>query len=536
MSEPVLNFNSRSSLGPAEPHVSTSTSLLSERVSANARLRLGQAITFGDPKRPFLRLHELLRMSNRISSLSTVLRSPLRILGLVLMLVFGVEFAVMYMLPYVVPDSLSESAKAMVDAILLTLVCAPVLWWLIIGPLRRIAIQEHERSETIVANAGESIVTFDADGRILSCNRTATELFGVATEELLGRSLHTLVPALPNTLGSLPAEYRIEAARHDGQRFPTQISLSEYASESGQTRIAIIRDLTEAVKAEEERIAMARESEALRAQQMATLAQLATGVAHEIRNPLTSIKMLIQVNRAKFADEGLPTDDLELVEQEIRRMERSVNSLLDYARPEASEFQVFPIQDALRSTVQLIEGRCKAQHVALRVEAPDVPLQLLGDTAQIQQLLLNLALNALDAMPQGGTLTLSVSHDAQSILLSVCDTGSGISDNVLAKLFTPFVTTKTNGVGLGLGICRRIALAHQGELTGANQIAGGAKFQLSLPLASGSSEVACSGASENCGENSRENGFEKGTEKGNSQTHSEHTHQPQFQKTSTIEK
>ena len=83
----------------------------------------------------------------------------------------------------------------------------------------------------------------------------------------------------------------------------------------------------------------------------------------EIRNPLTSIKMLIQVNRTKFADEGLSTDDLESVEQEIRRMERSVNSLLDYARPEKSEFSKFAIQDLVRRTVQLIDGRCASQQV-----------------------------------------------------------------------------------------------------------------------------------------------------------------------------
>ena len=180
---------------------------------------------------------------------------------------------------------------------------------------------------------------------------------------------------------------------------------------------------------------MARETEALRAQQMATLAQLATGVAHEIRNPLTSIKMLIQVNRAKFADEGLPTDDLVLVEQEIRRMERSVNSLLDYARPEATEFKEFAIQDAVRRTVQLIEGRCQAQNVELVVEAPDTPLSIVGDAAQIQQLLVNLGLNALDAMPDGGKLNLSVVQNDEQVLVSVCDTGKdGISESVLGKL------------------------------------------------------------------------------------------------------
>lgn len=437
--------------------------------------------TLDRPSVSFPRLDQLFLMPNRISALSTILRSPMRILGLVLMLVFAAEVAVMFALPHVTPGTLSETGKAIVDAMLLTLVCAPVLWLVIIGPLRRIAIQEHERSQTIVASAGEGIVTFDRDGNILSCNRAATELFDQDFESLLGQRIRSLMPTLATMSNDLPASLRLEAIKSGGQPFPIQVSISEYPSASKQTRIAILRDLTESETAEKERIMMARETEALRAQQMTTLAQLATGVAHEIRNPLTSIKMLIQVNRAKFADEGLPTDDMEIVEQEIRRMERSVNSLLDYARPEASEFQRFAIQDAVRKTFHLIDGRCKNQNVTLCINAPDESAFVDGDASQIQQLLLNLALNALDAMPDGGKLDISISPVNQSWLVSVADSGNGINESVLERLFTPFVTTKPSGVGLGLGICRRIAEAHGGKLTGINQASGGAKFQLMLP-------------------------------------------------------
>ena len=423
-------------------------------------------------------------MSNRVSAPSTVLRSPAWILGIVLILVFTVETAVMLVLPYLMPQFLGETGKAVLDALLLTLVCAPVLWWVIIGPLRRIAIQEHQRSETIVANAGESILTFDYNGSIMSCNRAGTDLFGIAAETLIGRSIRLAIPELPFQFAKLPSEYRLSALRPDGERFPVQVSVSEYPSESQELCIAIIRDLTASEQGEQSRIMMARETEALRAQQMATLAQLATGVAHEIRNPLTSIKMLIQVNRAKFADEGLPTDDLELVEQEIRRMERSVNSLLDYARPEKSEFAKFAIQDVIRRTVQLIDGRCESQKVRLQVTASSTPISLVGDAAQIQQLLLNLALNSLDAMPSGGTLDIGVTQNGSIVEVAVSDSGTGLDAKILGKLFTPFVTTKPNGVGLGLGICRRIAEAHNGALSGSNQATRGAQFRLTLPIVS----------------------------------------------------
>jgi signal transduction histidine kinase len=303
-------------------------------------------------------------------------------------------------------------------------------------------------------------------------------------DEVVGKTTGSFLDRLPRSFDSLPASFRLNAARSDGSTFPVEVSVSEYPSESAPLRIAIIRDLTAAEEAEAERVMMARETEALRAQQMTTLAQLATGVAHEIRNPLTSIKMLIQVNRGKFADEGLPTDDLELVEQEIRRMERSVNSLLDYARPEQGELSVFPIQSVIRNTIQLIEGRCQSSGVSLSVDRDDEPISIDGDPSQIQQLLLNLLLNALDAMPSGGKLTIAAKTTDGQLELSVADNGEGIRDDMLAKLFTPFSTSKSTGVGLGLGICRRIAVSHGGTLTGANRVTGGgAEFKLFLPLA-----------------------------------------------------
>lgn len=245
----------------------------------------------------FFQLLQGFGMASRVFALSTILRSPLRILALVLMLVFTAEVAVMLVLPWITPVAMDVSIRAILDAILLTTVCAPALWWVIIGPLRRIAIQEQQRSETIVANASESILTFDRDGAILSCNRSTLDLFDVPADQVIGKSIHSTIPGLPNPLMDFPAGFRLTAVRSNGDSFPVQVSVSEYPSDSQFIRIAILRDLTWSEQAEKERLERVRETEALRAQQMATLAQLATGVAHEIRNPLTSIKMLIQVRR-----------------------------------------------------------------------------------------------------------------------------------------------------------------------------------------------------------------------------------------------
>ncbi|MEZ6051327.1 MAG: ATP-binding protein [Planctomycetaceae bacterium] len=418
-------------------------------------------------------------MSVRVTALSKILKSPTRILGVMLLVVFAVEVGVMLLLPSIVPTSLGESYRAILDALLLTAISAPVLWWIIVRPLRRIALSEHARSETIVANAGEGVVTVDQDNLIVSFNRAASKLFQVATTEILGRPVQSLIPEYVNE----PTPFlELTGVRHDSTTFPIAISVSELPSRSGSSHVVIIRDLTAARRAEDERVAAIRDREALRSQQMATLAQLATGVAHEIRNPLTSIKMLIQVNRDVFRQNGLPSKDLELVEQEIRRMERSVNSLLDYGRPAPAEFGPVSLRKVVEQTQRLIEGRCSAQHIETEVLTPDGDVEVVADRSHIQQLLLNLSLNALDAMPETGRLSFEIARDDGSAIIAVSDTGPGISSEVLDHLFSPFVTTKPDGVGLGLGICRRIAEDHHGQLTGDNLAEGGARFELRLPI------------------------------------------------------
>jgi len=143
------------------------------------------------------------------------------------MLVFTVEVAVMIMLPLITPMIMGEAARAVLDAFLLTIVCAPALWWVIIGPLRRIAIQEHLRSETIVANASESILTFDQNGKILSCNRSTSDLFGISAEKLIGTQMQTAIPELPREFDRFPMDLRLTAVRGDGLPFPVQFSVSE---------------------------------------------------------------------------------------------------------------------------------------------------------------------------------------------------------------------------------------------------------------------------------------------------------------------
>ena len=429
------------------------------------------------------------------SSTDSILRqlftAPWKILGLVLVVVFAVEALVMLLLPQLLPADLPDIWEALIDSALLTIICAPLLWWVIISPLRRVALEAQALSSTIVENAGDGIVTVDFAGRVLSYNSAANQLFGQSVGDVLMQPVAELLPEISlesTTVGeSLPTNGR----RSTGEIFPASVSVRRIDDDEQSPLVIIVRDLTEARRAEETRTAAAREQEALRAQQMATLAQLATGVAHEIRNPLTAIKMLVQSTTSSDAGVTLPAEDLKIVEDQIRRMEQSVNSLLDFARPSRAERTPLVLQDLIPDVLRLLEGQAKKQHVRLEFLSECEQLVLSADRAQIQQLILNLGLNALHAMPDGGKVTFQLAtHGAGMACLQVSDSGSGIADDILNDIFEPFFTTRKQGVGLGLNICRRIAEDHGGSLTARNDSAGGAVFELCLPSADNLKEDA----------------------------------------------
>jgi two-component system, NtrC family, sensor histidine kinase HydH len=226
-----------------------------------------------------------------------------------------------------------------------------------------------------------------------------------------------------------------------------------------------------------------REREVLRAEQLAALGQLAAGVAHEIRNPLTSIKLLVQTLREEFEARGTPAEDLQVMELEIRRMERCLQTFLDYARPPQLDCKPLDLAVPISQTFALIAGRASKQGVALEFTPTTTPLLVTADAEQLQQLLVNLTLNALDAMPRGGKLRIDLRElSGGQVELTVRDTGPGIVSKLLPTLFLPFVSTKETGLGLGLVTSRRIAETHGGTLHAANLPAGGACFTLRLPM------------------------------------------------------
>ncbi len=228
-----------------------------------------------------------------------------------------------------------------------------------------------------------------------------------------------------------------------------------------------------------------REHEVLRSEQLAAVGQLAAGVAHELRNPLTSIKMLVQTGLEGERPSGLPPEDLAVVEREVRRMEDYIRTFLDFARPPRSERRRADLNAVARRALTLTDGRARRQHIELTESLPPEPVLLDIDPEQVQQVLVNLLLNAFDALPRGGAVALVVERpqDGGPVTVSVRDNGSGIAPAVRGRLFQPFVTGKADGVGLGLSICKRLVEAHGGSIRAEDAPGGGTVVRFTLPAA-----------------------------------------------------
>ncbi|HJT31259.1 MAG TPA: ATP-binding protein [Pirellulales bacterium] len=334
----------------------------------------------------------------------------------------------------------------------------------------------------------ESFVRRDRLRAKVNMLRTGFVILGPAFGILLGiwvaRGLHHSISQISVTLKDVSGDLEQEIGRVEVD--------SEAASGSLPGLQLQVQEVSGHIKQVVDELQKTRR-EAFRAERLAAVGELAAGVAHELRNPLTSVKLLIQMMGKGESDRAAEAKRLRVVQEEIVRMETTIQELLDFARPAKLRRVKHDVRDTLRRALNLVEGRAMQANVTISEELGGAPVTVDGDPAQLDQVFVNLLLNAIEAMTEGGELRVAIERDSHTdgtaptglVRIVFCDTGSGIPEPVMQRLFEPFVTSKERGIGLGLAISRRIVQEHGGQLSASNQPVRGAMFAVELPAADG---------------------------------------------------
>lgn len=338
-------------------------------------------------------------------------------------------------------------------------------------------------SENIMDSMADGIIAVDAQARITSINRSAEVLTGFAAEELVGRSYKDVFcqhvwfhSSLMDTLASGTTHIggEIEYPIKHGVRWMS-ISTSLLKNFHGESigAVVVLRDLSERKRLE---------AQVGRADRLATLGELMAGVAHEIRNPLTSIKGFLQYFQQAGTDEERAVY-IPLMLRETERMNRIIESLLYFARPCELELAPTDLRRVMREAILLIRNRAEKQDIDFEVAmAEDIPLAEV-DEEQFKQVFLNLLINAVQALEQGGKIAVMARFllDADAVEIVIADNGPGIPAENREKVFDPFFTTKRAGTGLGMSVVQRIILAQGGQISLEENPGGGLLVRLLIP-------------------------------------------------------
>lgn len=343
--------------------------------------------------------------------------------------------------------------------------------------------------QTLFESAGDAIMITgldgDARGRIIAANRAAAELYGYSVTELLGMKILNLVPEhkahrfeekMKIVLNGKWSRSRVKRRRKDGTLIPVDLSIGLLELDGQRYFLSFCKDISAQLKSEDEM---------QRVNQMALVGQMAAGLAHEIKNPLAGIKVSLDVI---CDDLDLPVEDKEIfarIINEVDRMERLLKGLLNYARPPVPHFDLIDINRLLDYSIKNVAvtaGDGEEKKILFEKDfATDLP-QIEVDSMQLQQVFLNIYLNAIDAMEAEGSIsTVTRMCEDGNVRIEIADTGKGLSESSIDKIFNPFYTTKTKGSGLGLAICKRLIEQHNGTIAANSCPDEGTTFVILLP-------------------------------------------------------
>ena len=337
-------------------------------------------------------------------------------------------------------------------------------------------------SDSLVEHMPVGLVAIDPEERIMVLNETAEQLLGRTPAETVGKpSSEILPPACMDMLRALGKEQLIiekelDCAIGEGSAVPLEVIAAVLRDDERTLigRIALFRDLSELRHLR---------NEVERSQRLAAVGSLAAGVAHEIRNPLSSIKGFATYFRQRYG--GVP-DDVKVADimiQEVDRLNRVITELLEFSRPMALKKKETDLAHLARQVLGTVEGQARDKGITVKADLPPgIPTASI-DPDRMTQVFLNLFLNAMAAMDRGGMLSVGIARqDERTLRVSVSDTGTGIRREDLGRVFDPYFTTKPAGTGLGLAIVHRIIEAHGGEIRLQSEPGKGTTFVIVLPV------------------------------------------------------
>ena len=321
-------------------------------------------------------------------------------------------------------------------------------------------------SDSLVENMPVGLISLDKNGDIIAINPAAVNILKLPGDSIIEKNAAKVLPEALNRifqrLGTLnnEIEEEIDCCLVNQKSLPLGLSASVWHDESGtfMGHIMLVWDLTEIHELRKE---------IARSQRMASLGSLAAGVAHEIRNPLSSIKGFATYFQERYRDQKQDFETASIMISEVDRLNRVVGQLLELSRPVELIKKPINLKTLFTDSIALIQHRTEEKNIRIDVDVPDPKLTLVADSDRISQVLLNLYLNAIEAMEEGnGNLRVSArkSMKEPGVVISITDTGAGIKKEDLPHIFDPYFTSKPTGTGLGLAIVHNIIEAHEGSV------------------------------------------------------------------------
>jgi signal transduction histidine kinase len=344
-----------------------------------------------------------------------------------------------------------------------------------------------ENLDQILSNLQDGIMLFTRDSRAVLVSRSVERFLDVSRDQLLGSEVHdifdrnsllgrTVRQAFDAGMSIVQEEITTEAGRR------LELSL-DFIHDDRDEEVSAGRSLGALLTLHDVESVSEIESELELSRRMAAIGRLTSGVGHEVKNPINAIVVHLELLRGKVGSEVTAARHLEIIQSEIQRLDRVVQTLVDFSRPVELKLVDQDMRTIVSSVLMLASAGLESYNVTVVSELPAHPVIVKVDADLVKQALLNVVLNGAQAMAEGGELSVRLAEDGRSAIIKVQDHGEGIPDEIRSKIFDLYFTTKRDGSGIGLAMTYRILQLHHGQLDVESKVGEGSTFILSLPAA-----------------------------------------------------